>query len=65
MPEKPDLIHDSSLWLYGIEMAPARAAQLAAEVAVLNAAVRKEARARLEFDSDPWSFAAILAQWTR
>lgn len=65
MSANPNLICDSALWHYGVEIAPARAAELAAEVAVLNAAVRKEAAARLEFDSHPWSFAAILAEWAR
>ncbi len=65
MPAKPDLIRDNALWHYDVDIAPARAAELAAEVAVLNVAVRKEAAARLAFDSDPWSLTAFLARWMR
>ena len=65
MPADSGPIRDASLWLYGIELAPVRAAELAAEVETLNEAVRKQADARLGFDSDPAAFAASLSRSSR
>lgn len=42
-----------------------RLAELAAEVEILNDAVRKAAAARLTFDDDPAAFASIMAKEAR
>jgi hypothetical protein len=48
--------------LQGLGYDDKRLAEIAAEVAVLNDAVRKAAAARLTFDDDPAAFASLLAQ---
>jgi hypothetical protein len=60
MPTKADLIRETTLWLHGVALTPTRAAELAAEIDGLNAAVGKEADTRLSFDSDPSAFPAVL-----
>ena len=60
MPRNDDVVRETTLWLYGIELTPKRAAELAAEIDGLNAVVRTEADKRLSFDSDPSAFAAVL-----
>ena len=42
-----------------------RLAELAAEVEVLNDAVRKAAAERLTFDDDPAAFASVMAKEAR
>ena len=42
-----------------------RLAELAAEVDILNDAVRKAAAARLTFDDDPAAFASVMAKEAR
>ena len=65
MADNANIVREASLWLYGVEHAPARAAELAAEIETLNEAVRKQADARLGFDSDPSAFAASLTRAAR
>ena len=60
MPKNDDVVRETTLWIYGIELTPKRAAELAAEVDGLNAAVSKEADKKLSFDSDPSAFAGVL-----
>jgi hypothetical protein len=51
--------------LQGMKYDDTRLAELAAEVEILNAAVRKEAAARLAFDDDPAAFASVMARESR
>ena len=51
--------------LQGITYDDKRLAEIAAEVEVLNDAVRKAAEARLTFDDDPAAFASIMAKEAR
>ena len=46
--------------LQGLTYDDKRLAEIAAEVAVLNDAVRKAAAARLTFDDEPAAFASLL-----
>ena len=48
--------------LQGMKYDDKRLAELAAEVELLNDAVRKEAAARLTFDDDPAAFASLMAR---
>jgi hypothetical protein len=48
--------------LQGLSYDEARLAEIAAEVEVLNDAVRKAAAARLTFDDDPAHFASLMAK---
>jgi len=48
--------------LQGLSYDDKRLAEIAAEVAVLNEAVRKAANQRLSFDDDPAAFASVLAK---
>jgi hypothetical protein len=48
--------------LQGLTYDDKRLAEIAAEVEILNAAVRKEAAARLAFDDDPAAFASLMAK---
>jgi len=48
--------------LQGLAYDDKRLAEIAAEVEVLNDAVRKAAAARLTFDDDPAAFASLLAR---
>jgi hypothetical protein len=51
--------------LQGLKYDDKRLAEIAAEVEVLNDAVRKAADARLAFDDDPAAFASIMAKEAR
>jgi hypothetical protein len=48
--------------LQGLGYDDKRLAEIAAEVAVLNDAVRKAAAARLTFDDEPAAFASLMAR---
>lgn len=48
--------------LQGLSYDGKRLAEIAAEVEVLNDAVRKAANQRLTFDDDPAAFASVLAK---
>ena len=61
MSDNAKLMSDIATTLQGIELAPVRAAEIAAEVARLNGAVRAAAK-RLAFDDDPADYAALLAK---
>ena len=51
--------------LQGLRYEEKRLAELAAEVEILNDAVRNAAAQRLTFDDDPAAFAAIMAREAR
>ena len=51
--------------LQGLKYEEKRLAELAAEVEILNEAVRKAAAQRLTFDDDPAAFAALMAREAR
>jgi hypothetical protein len=51
--------------LQGLKYDDKRLAEIAAEVEVLNDAVRQAAEARLTFDDDPAAFASIMAKEAR
>jgi hypothetical protein len=53
------------LKLQGLEYDGERLAEIAAEVQVLNDAVRKAAEARLTFDDEPASFASLMEREAR
>ena len=48
--------------LQGLTYDDKRLAEIAAEVAVLNDAVRKAAASRLTFDDEPAAFASLMAR---
>ena len=62
MDEKTKTAAGIAAALQGMKYDDKRLAELAAEVQVLNDAVRKEAAARLTFDDDPASFASVMAK---
>lgn len=51
--------------LQGLRYDEKRLAELAAEVEILNEAVRRAAAQRLTFDDDPSTFAGIMAREAR
>ena len=51
--------------LQGLRYDEKRLAELAAEVEILNDAVRKAAAVRLTFDDDPAAFASVIAKEAR
>ena len=51
--------------LQGLSYDDKRVAEIAAEVEVLNEAVRKAADLRLTFDDDPAAFASVMAKAAR
>ncbi|MCW5733230.1 MAG: hypothetical protein KIS73_03865 [Enhydrobacter sp.] len=51
--------------LQGVKYDDRRLAEIAAEVEVLNDAVRKAAAAHLTFDDDPAAFASIMTKEAR
>ncbi len=51
--------------LQGLKYDDARLAEIAAELAVLNDAVRSAAAQRLTFDDEPAAFASVLAREAR
>ena len=51
--------------LQGLRYDEKRLAELATEVEILNAAVRKAAEARLTFDDEPAAFASLMDRLAR
>ena len=62
MDEKTRLAADIAKHLQGLGYSEARLAEIAAEVEVLNSAVRKAAAARLTFDDEPAAFASLMSR---
>ena len=62
MDEKIRLAAGIAKQLQGLTYDEQRLAEIAAEVEVLNEAVRKAANQRLTFDDDPAAFASVLAK---
>jgi hypothetical protein len=56
---------DEILKLQGLKYDAKRLAEIAAEVEVLNDAVRKAAEARLTFDDEPAAFASVMEREAR
>jgi len=65
MDEKTKTAAGIAAGLQGLEYDGRRLAEIAAEVEVLNDAVRRAAEARLAFDDDPAAFASIMAKEAR
>ena len=65
MDEKTNTAAGIAAGLQGLKYDAKRLAEIAAEVEVLNDAVRKAADARLTFDDDPAAFASIMAKEAR
>jgi hypothetical protein len=65
MDEKTRTAAGIAAGLQGITCDDKRLAEIAAEVEVLNDAVRKAAAARLTFDDDPAAFASLMAKEAR
>ena len=65
MDEKTRTAAGIAAGLQGLRYDEKRLAEIAAEVEVLNDAVRKAADARLTFDDDPAAFASIMAKEAR
>jgi|GEM_PF-650991 len=65
MDDKTKTAAGIAVGLQGLMYDEKRLAELAAEVEILNEAVRKAAAQRLTFDDDPAAFAAIMAREAR
>jgi hypothetical protein len=65
MDEKTKTAAGIAAGLQGLKYDDKRLAEIAAEVEVLNDAVRKAAESRLTFDDDPAAFASIMAKEAR
>jgi len=65
MDEKTKTAAGIAAGLQGLKYDDKRLAEIAAEVEVLNDAVRKAADARLTFDDDPAAFASLMAKEAR
>lgn len=65
MDEKTKTAAGIAAGLQGLKYNEKRLAELAAEVEILNEAVRKAAAQRLTFDDDPAAFASIMAKESR
>lgn len=65
MDEKTKTVAGIAAGLQGMKYDDERLAELAAEVEILNDAVRKAAAQRLSFDDDPAAFASVLAKEAR
>lgn len=65
MDEKTKTAAGIAAGLQGLRYDDKRLAEIAAEVEVLNDAVRKAAEARLAFDDDPAAFASLMAKEAR
>ena len=65
MDEKTKTAAGIATGLQGMKYDDVRLAELAAEVEILNDAVRKAAAARLTFDDDPAAVASIMAKEAR
>jgi len=62
MDDKTRIAAGIAKQLQGLTYDDRRLAEIAAEVEVLNDAVRKAAAARLTFDDDPAHFASLMAK---
>ena len=62
MDDKTRLAAGIAKELQGLTYDDKRLAEIAAEVAVLNDAVRKAAASRLTFDDEPAAFASLMAR---
>lgn len=62
MDDKTRLAAGIAKQLQGLSYDDKRLAEIAAEVEILNDAVRKAANQRLTFDDDPAAFASVLAK---
>ena len=62
MDDKTRLAAGIARQLQGLTYDDKRLAEIAAEVEVLNEAVRKAGAQRLAFDDDPAAFASVLAK---
>ena len=60
MDDRTRLAAGIAAQLQGLDYDDKRLAEIAAEVAVLNDAVRKAAAARLSFDDEPAAFASLM-----
>jgi hypothetical protein len=60
MDDKTRLAADIARQLQGLRYDDKRLAEIAAEVEVLNDAVRKASAARLTFDDEPAAFASLM-----
>jgi hypothetical protein len=65
MDEKTKTVAGIAASLQGMTYDDKRLAELAAEVEVLNDAVRKAAAARLTFDDEPAAFASVMEREAR
>lgn len=65
MDEKTKTAAGIAAGLQGLKYDERRLAELAAEVEILNEALRKAAAQRLGFDDDPAAFAGIMARESR
>ena len=65
MDEKTRTAAGIAAGLQGIRYDDKRLAEIAAEVEVLNDAVRKAAAAHLTFDDEPAAFASLMAKEAR
>ena len=65
MDEKTKTAAGIAAGLQGLKYDDKRLAEIAAEVEVLNDAVRQAAETRLTFDDDPAAFASIMAKEAR
>ena len=62
MDDKTRLAAGIARQLQGLTYDDTRLAEIAAEVEVLNEAVRQAANQRLTFDDDPAAFASVMAK---
>ena len=62
MDDKTRLAAGIAKQLQGLTYDDERLAEIAAEVEVLNEAVRQAANQRLTFDDDPAAFASVMAK---
>ena len=60
MDDRTRLAAGIAAHLQGLDYDDKRLAEIAAELAVLNDAVRKAAAARLSFDDEPAAFASLM-----
>lgn len=60
-----DIAKGIAAGLQGLTYDDQRLAEIAAEVEVLNAAVRKAAAERLTFDDEPAAFASVMSREAR
>jgi hypothetical protein len=65
MDDKTKLAAAIAEQLQGLSYDEKRLAEIAAEVEVLNAAVRTAAAARLTFDDEPAAFASVMEKHAR